>query len=268
LKSKAPADPTPSWARNGSYLVVRRLRQDVGAFWSFVRAQAAALATKPGFEGMTPERLASLFVGRWPSGAPLARTPDRELEPLGADSCANNAFAFHTAYDEVAVTGCPPDMFPVAIADPDGVRCPYAAHIRKVNPRADGTDTAGMSDVFTHALLRRGIPYGEPFTEGEPPGSVDRGLLFLSYQSSIKNQFSFLIQHWVNRSDAPHGKYGHDPIIGQNRLSPGRERFVTLRAASGAEQTVELPQDFVVPTGGGYFFAPSISALEHPLSST
>jgi Dyp-type peroxidase family len=257
-------EPAPAWARNGSYLVVRQLRQDVGGFWRFVREQADALRGEPGFEATTPERLASLMVGRWPSGAPLVRAPERDLEELGGDDCANNSFFFHGPFEPTAVEGCPPDEHPPARADPDGAVCPYAAHIRKVNPRDDGTDTGGLPDVFTHAVLRRGIAYGTPFREGEEPDGTERGLLFLCYQSSIKNQFKFLVQRWANQPGLPHGEHGHDPIIGQV-AGPERKRWLSITGENGRERRIELPDDFVVPTGAAYLFAPSLSALRDPL---
>jgi hypothetical protein len=39
----------PPWTRNGSFLVYRRLRQDVGLFWRTMRSEAARLAALPGF---------------------------------------------------------------------------------------------------------------------------------------------------------------------------------------------------------------------------
>src|SRR5262249_23495074 len=83
------APPLRDWLRNGSFLVFRRLKQDVHAFRSFVRETADSLARQPGFKGMTAERLAALLIGRWPSGAPLMRVPDADDPQLGADEQAN-----------------------------------------------------------------------------------------------------------------------------------------------------------------------------------
>jgi deferrochelatase/peroxidase EfeB len=52
--------PAP-WARNGSYMVFRRLEQRVPEFRSYVGAQAVRL-------GIYPELLAARMVGRWRSG--------------------------------------------------------------------------------------------------------------------------------------------------------------------------------------------------------
>ena len=68
LDGVAPPEPPtyPEWAKRGSYLVCRRLRQDVAGFWDFA-------ADRRGPHGDAPEHFASMMVGRWPSGAPLMR---------------------------------------------------------------------------------------------------------------------------------------------------------------------------------------------------
>ena len=56
--------PMPPWTRNGSFVVYRRLRQDVGAFRE---------ATRKPPKGLTEAALRAKLVGRWPSGAPMER---------------------------------------------------------------------------------------------------------------------------------------------------------------------------------------------------
>jgi hypothetical protein len=108
--------------------------------------------------------------------------------------------------------------------------------------------------------------------------------------TSIEDQFEFIIRNWVNnpnfkedRGPAPGPVAkpedqggGHDPIIGQNNLdkdgagSETRERVftVTFRDGGGAQHTerVNTKDDWVIPTGGGYFFSPSIHALKETLT--
>ena len=91
----------PAWARNGLYLVIRRLRQDVRAFRETIARQARALARKPGFAGTTAAGLAAKLVGRWSSGAPVVRSPQADDEALGKNDFANNHFAFQNAYTSV-----------------------------------------------------------------------------------------------------------------------------------------------------------------------
>jgi deferrochelatase/peroxidase EfeB len=116
------------------------------------------------------------------------------------------------------------------------------------------------------AELRRGIPYGPPlpvFPGGQLPADdgVDRGLHFLCYQTSIVDQFEILQIDWANSTDNPK-KAGHDVIIGQ---TPDGKREVGLFTAAGGAQTVSAERQFVTAKGGGYFFAPSISAIRDVL---
>ena len=270
-----PFDPgvVPAWARNGSYLVIRRLRQDVRAFRETIARQARALARKPGFAGTTAAGLAAKLVGRWTSGAPVARSPQADDEALGKNDFANNHFAFQNASTPVPLKNAPPhvpDGFAQAPADYFGQTCPHAAHIRKVNPRDLGTDTGGAHDTLTRRILRRGIPYGEPLPRTAGPQSrgarADRGLLFVCYQTSIESQFEFLTNHWVNTKAAPEDG-GFDIIIGQNGGDATRERTADLVAPNDPPQTLTFQPEWVIPTGGGYFFAPSIDALTTVLSA-
>jgi Dyp-type peroxidase family len=270
-----PFDPSviPGWAKNGSYLVIRRLRQDVATFRRTMAQQARQLARKPGFAGTTAASLGAKLVGRWPSGAPLARSPDADNPALGSNDFANNHFAFQNPTTALPLKNAPAhvtDTFAQAGADLDGRRCPHAAHIRKVNPRDLGTDTGGTHDTLSRRVLRRGIPYGAPLPAGATfksrKSKADRGLLFLCYQTSIERQFEFLTNHWVNTTAAPEDG-GFDIIIGQNGGGAGRERQVDLPASQQPAQTLTFQPEWVIPTGGGYFFAPSIDALTTVLSA-
>ena len=252
----------PVWATNGSYLVFRRLRQDVKGFRAFVKATAAELSqANPAFAGMTLEKFGAKLVGRWASGAPIENAPEEDKPKLENDL----NFEFESK-------------------DPKGLRCPFAGHIRKAYPRdTERGESINESDTQTHRLLRRGIPFGKPLATGCPmkwsrlkdslaellaflgqQGDRDRGLLFLAYQTSIEHQFEFVTNKWVNDPGFPDAGSGHDPILGQSQDKSTRDRTVVLQAENPANNaTVKLPKDWVIPTGGGYFFTPSIQGLKH-----
>jgi Dyp-type peroxidase family len=274
-----PADPLvpdagagtfPGWARNGSYLVFRRLTQDVPAFWDFV----ARAAREHGTDAI---HFASMLVGRWPSGAPISRSPEADDLALAGDEFAHNHFQFDDdtrpwmPSAELAEAGYPGDAHRRARADIFGRTCPVAGHIRKVNPRDSGTDFGAPADTFLRLMLRRGIPFGPALAGVADPSpdlvATERGLLFAAYMTSIEDQFEFVVRRWANSALQPNVG-GHDPIIGQADVHGDRVRHIDLLSAEGeAAKRVEIEREFVTATGGGYFFAPGISAVNDVLGA-
>ena len=108
----------------------------------------------------------------------------------------------------------------------------------------------------------------------------ERGLLFVCYQTSIQEQFEHVQMRWANNTKfAPNKKRpsdhstvvpGHDPIIGQSTEAEGRRRTmdepVPNYPVGDTRSQLVMPEDFVVPTGAGYFFLPSITALSTVLT--
>jgi Dyp-type peroxidase family len=266
LYRPAPVAATfPPWATGGSYLVCRRLRQDVRAFWTFAAAQAAAL-------GMPADRFAAMLVGRWQSGAPVMRVPAADNIALAGDDLANNHFLFDDNTRPSAlrpIPNYPGDTYAQAQADVLGQVCPHFAHIRKVNPRDMATDLGKAGDTLLRTILRRGIAFGPPVVGvKDPPPRLwkqERGLMFVSYQASIEDQFEFLVRRWSNSPLQPNVG-GHDPVIGQHEAYGSRERFLDF--PSGGKLTrIPIAAEWVTPTGGGYFFAPPIPAIAGTLGA-
>lgn len=84
------------------------------------------------------------------------------------------------------------------------VKCPIAAHIRKMRPRADlyiskdGGEVTAQENYSenTNVILRRSVTFGPEIQEGEEQLSVEkqpkRGIYFMCYQGDLRNGFNFL----------------------------------------------------------------------------
>ncbi len=262
----------PDWANNGSFLVYRRLRQDVPAFWRAMTGEARRLSRDKAFgRTLTATQLASLLIGRWPDGTPVMRSAKRPVANLGSDPMGNNDFLYaaNTPARPNAVLKQPcVGVYETARADPLGQVCPLASHIRKVNPRDTATDMGGAADTLGRRILRVGVPYGpfvKPADPLEPWRSVpkkDRGLLFMSIQASIENQFEFLQARWMNSRTQQDALGNHDVVAGHDTDGEGGQRSCTLIGKGLVGKDVRTARPFVTPTGGGYFFVPSLSALK------
>ena len=224
--------PAPSWMKDGSFMTFRRLNQDVLGFKGQVIEQMGNLQAAQPSVTISQDLMGAKLVGRWASGTPVDLAPTQD-----SGNVSSNNFEFAN--------------------DGSGQRCPLFAHIRKVYPRSD-QETAAH-----HRILRRGIPFGQPFDpSGGPGGGVndERGLLFIAFMADIENQFEFLQTAWVNSPFFPDGSTGHDPVIGVPS-GDGNIRFHHA-GANNADLTVPLgaPQ-FVQTTGAVYAFAPSLPTL-------
>ena len=240
-------------ARNGTYLVMRTLEQDVRGFWQFLDRQAAPL-------GLQRDALAEAIVGRTLDGDPLV------------PATGKNEFIY--------------------AADPQGIRCPFGAHIRRANPRtADfAAPVQGVLDKLIHQLglaprkfredliastrfhriLRRGREYGpglarEDALRAAPPGDPERGLHFICLNANISRQFEFVQNAWLMNSKFDGMTGESDPLLG-NRLpipgSPDTAYFNMPRQAGLCATVSGLPQ-FVKVRGGAYFFLPGLRALRY-----
>jgi Dyp-type peroxidase family len=220
-----PLAPDPA-RHHGSYLVFRKLEQNVRAFKEIERDLADGL----GLTGADRDRAGAMLVGRFKDGTPLTSKPKAGGGPVAND------FTYE--------------------AD-DGGKCPFSGHVRKTNPRSFGREVI---------MARRGQTYGEraddPWDDSPPENrpSGEVGLLFMAFNSSVVDQFEFTQQTWANSPDFEQPATGHDPVIGQG----DRDIKVTFPKVWGKPER-SLPQDQVAQTvtmkGGEYFFAPSLAYL-------
>lgn len=245
-------------ARNGTYLVMRQLEQDVRGFWQFMDH---ATGSNPD----QSKRLAEAMVGREMNGSPLVPVQNQPIDGIGKDEKdrAYNQFTYDS--------------------DPDGARCPFGAHIRRANPRnADfpnrvkgwishliqtlGFGRKGirddlMSPTRFHRLLRRGREYGAGLSpqdalQPRSPNPTERGLHFICLNSNIARQFEFVQGAWLMSTRFNGVNDESDPLLGLTK-SFSRPRENSLR-----ERCNDLPQ-FVTVRGGAYFFLPSVRALRY-----
>jgi Dyp-type peroxidase family len=222
----------------GSYLVFRKLEQDVTGFNTAVRALASRLAVGEPLAG-------ALVVGRFKDGTPVAV---RATDGLGA---ANN---FEYLRDDGA-----------------GNRCPFHAHIRKANQRGANRGL-GTEEERRRRIVRRGVPYGvRPAPPVEPhSGTVEeKGLLFMCFQADIGRQFEFIQRTWVDNPNFPEFllipglNTGDDALIGQH---PRAFQRWPREWGKGGRFLGRRPFNFgghVRLRGGEYFFTPSLSFLKN-----
>jgi Dyp-type peroxidase family len=193
--------------RNSTFLVYRKLRQDVAGFRAFLRNRAS----HPGGE----ELLAARLLGRWRSGAPLVKAPNADDPVLADDPARVNDFDYERD-------------------DPRGLACPLGAHVRRARPR----DTVPGRD--RHLVIRRGLPYGPALPDTAPDDGVDRGIIGMMLNTSIERQFEFIQRVWLGDTRFDGLTNDVDPIVGPGgsftipgrwfpRILEGIPRFVTVR---------------------------------------
>jgi Dyp-type peroxidase family len=253
----------------GSFLVFRKLEQNVKGF----KTAEAELAKKL---KLPTELAGAMAVGRYEDGTPLVLQPGDGGWAESNDPTIPNDFN----YD----------------GDPDGLKCPFHAHVRKSNPRLEsvGSFAKDADQELGHRIARRGITYGGPLSAA---GDLDNlpekgvGLLFMCYQSDIWEQFEFIQRFWCNNpnflepgqsditktpANPNYDKTGLDAVIGQKQ---GEQFDPVIGEAPQPPQN--WPQEwgkathkpdiepenqfgqFVTLKGGEYFFSPSITFLKN-----
>jgi Dyp-type peroxidase family len=219
--------PDPQELRlNGTYVVFRKLYQDVAALRRYMANAAKALYGSE--DQVRQDRVGAKMMGRWKSGCPVDLSPDRDDPAIAADPQRRNDFTY--------------------AGDEQGLRC--------TNPRA--TPLKCATAVRRHRLIRRGVEYGPHLEAGAlQDDGVDRGLVDLFIQADIERQFEFVQKEWMMGGEflGLHAAE-QDPITGaggagSKMLIPGAKKPFLF----------DLP-NFVRVKGGEYLFVPGLNALE------
>lgn len=223
-----PDYPKPEiLSNNGSFLAYRKMREHVGAFRDFLKAN-----------GKTPEEqelVAAKLMGRWrTTGAPLVLCPEKDDRELAYDNLRNNNFDYEKM-------------------DPHGYACPLGAHIRRMNVR----DSRISKIMNRRLIIRRGGTYGPGLPEGAPEDGENRGIAVFAGCADIARQFEFLISVWVNDPEF-HELNEKDPIIGS--FDGPVEMTIPKRPI---KKKIKGLRAFTTVTGGAYFFLPGVKALRY-----
>ena len=251
--------------RNGTYLVMRQLEQNVRDFWKFLYEQTGGNLAQAA-------QLGAKMVGRTRGGDPLVPIQDQTIPGIEPPTAKQNQFT----YD----------------GDPMGARCPFGAHVRRANPRNSDFPEPGIgllrklitmlgfgprgfyddltSSVRFHRILRRGREYGselspEQALESAPENEPTRGLHFICLNANISRQFEFLQNAWIANTKFAGLASESDPLLGNREPISGCP--VTANFTMPGERT--LPRrisglrQFVTLKGGAYFFLPSLRALRY-----
>lgn len=217
---------------NGSYLVIRELRQDVARFWASMDAAASAVNDA----AVGADDIAAKVIGRTKDGVPLA-----------------------AATPSLPLAGQPANAFGYFQADPHGFFCPLGSHIRRANPR-DGLapDDAGAPGLLkfsnNHRILRRGRKFGPDIADPRIDDGAQRGLLFMCLNTDIERQFEFVQQNWLLNQTFATLLDETDPLLGPE--GPFTLPAQPLRRRAQVETFVRF-------AGGEYFFLPSLPALDY-----
>ncbi|PMR68302.1 Dyp-type peroxidase [Halomonas heilongjiangensis] len=269
---ETPKAPTPPLlAKNGTFMVYRKLHQNVNSFDTYLSNQSTK---HPEFN---EEEIAAKFAGRWRNGAPITRFPTEEEADNFVKSVKETKKALDNAKDAIELEEAEL-LYSVLLSqysafnydeDLDGSRCPVGAHIRRCNPRGSleyGTKAYATPGALTNRrrLLRRGLPYGDSSDRSRDDGN--HGIIFMTLGASISRQFEFVQQQWINYGNDFKAANEKDPLLGNHgvdKLGRGNGKMLFQKNKGSDESPYfcsHIPR-FVDMHGGEYFFLPSITAL-------
>lgn len=281
-----------SLGRNGSYLVIRELLQDVEGFHAMSEKAAKAIVTQ-NVRRLSPQPFISLHIdakendtnkGNNLSGPRFSSKEKKTIKnyanwieyllmgrhkngtslidkPIKIEQVAGKPIKFSGEISRPKVHRDSRELkqeneFLFKDTDPQGHKCPFGSHVRRANPR-DGLmleTKDGLAVAQRHRILRRGRSYGED-------GDAEKGTFFMCLNSDIDRQFEFLQQTWLLSSKFHGLRDEIDPIAGQTDSKKEGSAYFSIQHPDG-DIRIEGLQNFVTMKGGGYFFLPGKSCLD------
>lgn len=257
----------PLFSRNGTFMVYRKLHQNVGTFNALIAEKSAK------YPGGT-ELFAAKMSGRWRNGAPLPLYPteagaDQFMSALNeAETKARSASATQQDKDEFEALRLKLTAYDYT-DDTLGAKCPFGAHTRRMNPRRSlefGVDkpfnTPGAL-ANRRRILRRGLPYGQVDDPTSDRG--DHGIVMMILNADLSRQFEFVQQQWTNYGNDFRLANDQDPLLGNHGINENCRGTGHMVIEGDGKTTVPyfcggMPT-LVETRGGDYFFIPSMTCL-------
>ena len=257
----APMPKPPLLVHNGTFLVMRKLQQEVVRFRQYLKEEAERMMKVPGclpdkVAGdvcKVQEYLAAKMMGRWKDGSPVDLYPDA---PAGHQT---NAFSYH--------------------GDEDGARCPLGAHVRRANPR----DSLGFCrpnrqsapDAPPRHHLRR-VPARRRLSHlaGGPGRARDHvPLSQCQHRAPVRvhpeavDEFREEFKQGDDGDPITGTRFGDGHMVGAVGPKRGACDAKGRMVIQGDQRTGRIPYvcsqlpNFVITKGGEYFFMPSMTGL-------
>ncbi|HUB63434.1 MAG TPA: hypothetical protein VL996_03165 [Methylocella sp.] len=250
-----------AFSRNGTFMAYRKLHQNVAAFKTFLDQTAEHFGAVAGIQNLDDARetLMAKMAGRWPDGVPLSLAPTvAAWRQFNIDHPAADPKSRYAALTRFSFRD-----------DPDGIKCPLTAHLRRTNTRDQMAPTNVEGSILNNRrrILRRGLPYGSAADGAR--NTDEQGIVLLIVCASLFRQFEFVQQQWINYGLDAHAGSDTCPIVGNHsggapggKNGPKAKFVIPADPASGRPPFIVegLPQ-FVETRGGDYFFVPSMTAL-------
>src|ERR1700751_3619861 len=220
--------------RNGTYVVFRKLYQDVATFRRYLATAAKSLYGSD--DQYYQDLVAAKMIGRWRSGCPIDLSPEKDDPAIAADPQRRNNFTY--------------------AGDDQGLRCPFGAHVRRSNPRS--TPLKRATAVRRHRLIRRGVEYGPHLQDRAlDDDGIDRGIINIFINADIERQFEFVQKEWMKGGEF----IGLDPCEQDPINGTGGESSQMSGPGAKRPFPFDLPT-FVIVKGGEYLFVPGLNALD------